>query len=50
MDVYLNEIPTGTRHRKRQPVDRAAIRRKHRQAFLLTRALFARLRRDIRNR
>lgn len=47
IEIDLLQYPTGKRHKP--PVDRAAIRRKHRTAYWLTRALLAKLQRQRRN-
>jgi hypothetical protein len=45
--IDLQNYPTGTKHKRRQPpIDRAAVRRKHRRAYWATKALIAKLRRQ----
>jgi hypothetical protein len=47
IEIDLQNHPTGTLHNKpRKPIDRAAIRRKHRNAYWLTKTLIAKLQRE----
>jgi hypothetical protein len=50
IEVDLQNWPTGTKHKPKKPVDRDAIRKKHRDAHFATQKLLAKIRRERRNR
>jgi hypothetical protein len=51
IEIDLQNYPTGTEHKRRKPpIDRAAIRRKHRRAYWATKALLAKLQRQRKSR
>jgi hypothetical protein len=46
IEIDLSQFPTGTKHKEKKPIDRAAIRRKHRDAYWAVRTLLTKIRRE----
>jgi hypothetical protein len=46
IEIDLSQFPTGTKHKAKKPFDRAAIRRKHRDAYWAVRSLLAKIWRE----
>jgi hypothetical protein len=46
IEIDLTQFPTGKKHKAKKPIDRAAIRRKHRDAYCAVRTLLAKIRRE----
>jgi len=46
IEIDLFQFPSGTKHKTKKPIDRAAIRRKHREAYWAVRALLTKIRRE----
>jgi hypothetical protein len=46
IEIDLSQFPSGTKHKAKKPIDRAAIRRKHRDAYWAVRTLLTKIRRE----
>jgi hypothetical protein len=46
IEIDLSQFPTGTKHKAKKPIDRTAIRRKHRDAYWAARSLLTKIRRE----
>ena len=46
IEIDLSQFPSGTKHKTKKPIDRAAIRRKHRDAYWAVRSLISKIRRE----
>ena len=46
IEIDLSQFPSGTKHKTKKPIDRASIRRKHRDAYWAVRTLLTKIRRE----
>jgi hypothetical protein len=46
IEIDLSQFPSGKKHKAKKPIDRAAIRRKHRDAYWAARTLLTKIRRE----
>ena len=46
IEIDLSQFPSGTKYKTKKPIDRAAIRRKHRDAYWSARTLLIKIRRE----
>jgi hypothetical protein len=46
IEIDLSQFPSGTKHKTKKPIDRAAIRRKHRDSYWAARTVLTKIRRE----
>jgi len=46
IEIDLSQFPSGTKYKTKKPIDRAAIRRRHRNAYWAVRILLTKIRRE----